>query len=465
MALSFTPEQERIFSSTESSLLINAYAGCAKTTTLVEYANRHPKTKFLYLAFNRAIRDEAAEKFPENTRCVTTHSLAYSHIGKLYKSKLANSLKPISIVDLFDGDMALTGFALDTVNRYIISSYKHIDERTLVCGELPRGQVLDAARKLWNSMCDPSEGAPMLHDGYLKLYHLMQKNIEGVDTIFFDEAQDANPLTLDIVERQPVKKIIVGDHYQSIYAFRGAVNAMTNFKPDAHYRLTTSFRFGDGIATLASGILYDWRGERTPLHGKGPRETRWQVDRKGPVTYIARTNAELFRKAVAVAYGRESFGYVGGIAGYRLDTIADAYTLSRGGRVRDPLLSRFKSWTSVVTYANAMDDVELRSIIRIMEEFSDDIPRHIQKIRSRATDHGNIMLTTAHKAKGLEWQNVILLDDFKELRIIDGTPPDPQEVNLIYVGVTRAIEALECNASLMEWIRSKSVAAKPKIKN
>lgn len=54
-----------------------------------------------------------------------------------------------------------------------------------------------------------------------------------------------------------------------------------------------------------------------------------------------------------------------------------------------------------------------------------------------------IILTTAHKSKGLEWPNVLLLKDFQEL-MKDDTPIDPSDIepdefNLIYVAMTRAI--------------------------
>ena len=40
-------------------LKIVAYAGTGKTTVLLEYARARPSKKYLYLAFNTSVRDEA----------------------------------------------------------------------------------------------------------------------------------------------------------------------------------------------------------------------------------------------------------------------------------------------------------------------------------------------------------------------------------------------------------------------
>ncbi len=42
----------------------------------------------------------------------------------------------------------------------------------------------------------------------------------------------------DIVNSQRVSKILVGDKHQQIYAFRGAVNAMTKIDATVTYYLT-----------------------------------------------------------------------------------------------------------------------------------------------------------------------------------------------------------------------------------
>ncbi|PKS77787.1 UvrD-helicase domain-containing protein, partial [Klebsiella pneumoniae] len=96
---------------------------------------------------------------------------------------------------------------------------------------------------------------PMVHDGYLKLYQLSHPNLSlRYQVILFDEAQDANPVTSDIVIRQRSRTILVGDVHQQIYLFRGANDAMNNprFSNADQLYLTHSFRFGPNVAMVAN---------------------------------------------------------------------------------------------------------------------------------------------------------------------------------------------------------------------
>jgi len=64
--MKLTPEQIEIINyemKDGESILIRAYAGAAKTTTLVEYAKARPNLNFIYLAFNKSVAEEAKAKF------------------------------------------------------------------------------------------------------------------------------------------------------------------------------------------------------------------------------------------------------------------------------------------------------------------------------------------------------------------------------------------------------------------
>ncbi len=92
-----------------------------------------------------------------------------------------------------------------------------------------------------------------------------------------------------------------------------------------------------------------------------------------------------------------------------------------------------------------MEDFELSSVCKVVKKYTTSIPGHVDRIMEQAVDasQAGILLTTAHKSKGLEWSNVLLMDDFhplvKEERIIDPAGVDPDEFNLIYVAMTRAM--------------------------
>ncbi|HAP0214971.1 TPA: UvrD-helicase domain-containing protein, partial [Escherichia coli] len=59
MSLTPTDEQSAIIHWQGQKLVVNAFAGTGKTSTLVQYALANPGSRMLYLAYNRAVRDEA----------------------------------------------------------------------------------------------------------------------------------------------------------------------------------------------------------------------------------------------------------------------------------------------------------------------------------------------------------------------------------------------------------------------
>jgi F-box protein 18 (helicase) len=228
------------------------------------------------------------------------------------------------------------------------------------------------------------------HDGYLKLYQMEKPVLRGFDLIAVDEAQDLNPCTFDIVCRQSVPVVMVGDAAQAIYSFRGSTNALTLFEADERLPLTRSFRFGRGIAQLANALLGHFRhGFDQPLVGAGaPQRTRFTVDTGKAFAVIARTNAVVFEEAVAFLDLNRRFHFVGGTEGYKLEKALDAYRLWVGerGLMRDPYLRSFGSFDELVGLAEASEEPELRQLVRVVCDYGHQIPRLIEDIRSRHTD-------------------------------------------------------------------------------
>src|SRR5574344_175692 len=95
-----TEEQMEVVYSEADNTYVKARAGTGKTTTLAEFVRIRKKDKFLYLVYNKAIKDEASAKFPENTNVQTIHSLAYSVFGEKYADKLSDEIK---VIDIFKG--------------------------------------------------------------------------------------------------------------------------------------------------------------------------------------------------------------------------------------------------------------------------------------------------------------------------------------------------------------------------
>lgn len=81
-----------------------------------------------------------------------------------------------------------------------------------------------------------------------------------------------------------------------------------------------------------------------------------------------------------------------------------------------------------------------------------------------ADDECDFVVSTAHKAKGREWPQVRLMDDFlKSLPKKEGGQPtatvDPSELRLLYVALTRAQDVLEVPSGLMEFLNTGKLPA------
>lgn len=481
-ALALTDEQKRIVACDllpGESLKVVAFAGTGKTSTLVAYAKARPGLRFLYLAFNKSVQMEAARRFPANVTARTSHSLAYRLKGYPHKDRLVSGFKAGAVMDALGlARFEDAKFTIDTLYRYLISAApkvakQHVPYPAKVFYEQRREPMPDfvaLANRLGRLMCDGSdERIGMIHDGYLKLFQLADP-VLPYDCILLDEAQDINPVTVAIVMAQarsgralkPASIILVGDTHQQIYGFRGAKDILENIKTTKTLFLTRSFRFDDKVARIANMVLGIFKGEQKKVvgtpGGKADRP-KWDPD---CYTVIARTNATVFDKAVQLCRTRK-IAFVGGIDGYRLQTIRDVYYLyaHQPERITDPFIKRFADYGDLKNYVAAVEDLELQSVCRVVENYNFSIPRLVRMIHEQAVEPeaAQVLLTTAHKAKGMEWPNVHLMGDFQSLiakdGLVDPKTLEPDEFNLVYVALTRAMSRLrfDADSTIPEFIR------------
>lgn len=466
-----TDEQAQIIRSKAPVIVTRALAGTGKTTTLRGFTAARPDQKFLYLVFNKANQNEAKASFPRNTTPMTSHALAFKAIGHQYQRKLGD-LKPVFISRYFGVDTRMAAEIGRLIHRFTSSP-----ETTFSDMRLSRADqnIAHYAERLWQAMCDRSnETIKMTHDGYLKLFAIGGADVHDFDSILFDEAQDANPITAMIVARLARRQIsagnggqlvIVGDDNQSIYGFRGAVNALDQFRGEP-FSLTKGFRFGQAVADAANAVLAQTR-EPLRLQGLGGPSMvhHREIKPKGAYTYLARTNADVLYHALETK--DEPLHFVGGIETYRVNRVLDAHALTRGdrSRIEDTEIRQFTSLAELTAYADQAEDPEMQGIVRLVEEYRDALPNMIATLRKRAAcpvNEARIMLTTAHRSKGLEWDNVILGEFFDWGKYKDALTKGEgaryrEELNLLYVATTRARKNLVSNTALRAAMREEGL--------
>ena len=114
-------------------------------------------------------------------------------------------------------------------------------------------------------------------------------------------------------------------------------------------------------------------------------------------------------------------------------------------------------------YAETVDDKELKVKIKMVEKYGHKIPNLVAAIHAKSVKNlsdADIVLTTAHKSKGLEFENVYLTDDFVDMfpKIDEETKltiePEREEINLLYVAITRAEKSLSVSDKLVSWFKA-----------
>jgi superfamily I DNA/RNA helicase len=477
--MELTKEQYAIINST-GNIKINAVAGSGKTTTIIEYAKTRPtNSKILYLAFNKSVKIEAEKKFASkglsNVKVETAHSLAYKHIvlAKKYKVR-SQGYKTHEIKELLGiqgGNEKNSEYIVaNHINRFIsyfcnsdkqkVQDLNYLDvvhDNKAKAFVTTYYEYIENQTRLLLSKMDKGE-IDITHDFYLKKFQLSNPSL-NFDYILFDEGQDASPAMLDVFLNQKAIKVIVGDMYQQIYGWRFAINSLekTNFKT---YQLTTSFRFSQEIANLATAIL-DWKkhlGEHNTVTISGLGNSKNYKSK----AVLARTNLGLLLKAIEYVTEKEDIKQIyfeGNINSYTYAedgaSLYDVLNLYAGKKhlIKDKLIKTMVNVDELKEYIEKTDDLQLGMMVEIVKEYGNKIPDIIKVIKDKHVsdldkDKAQMVFSTIHRCKGMEYDSIQLVNDFlseeKLKDLISGVKEQDlnkerlnEEINLLYVAVTR----------------------------
>lgn len=439
-----------------SDYAIQAPPGSGKTFLLLALA-RKMKGYGLSVSFNKLLAIEASKKFSQSTQCKTGHSLAYGAVGYKYKKRL-RKLTGKHLADTQDiGDWSFYNnpankgyLILNTIRKYCYSadktfSFKHLPKLPIIEDhklDTMRLDLLEQAQNIFDKMADLNNDISITHDIYLKLWALTEPTINK-DYIFFDEYQDSNPVIAQVIKSQSCQKIFVGDQFQQIYAWRGAVNALQEESLTKLY-ITQSFRFGEEIARLTNQIIqsyYPHNFTYKPFHGN--QDIQSQVS-YSPINNInctiCRTNKGVIAETINSLEHNKSVHILGGTQPltYLINSI---FQLKAKGFTNHPDLFLFSSFIDLKEYADSPMGGDLKPVLKLLEIYGRERLLNILESTQQNASNAEITITTAHKSKGLEWSNVRLANDFKI-----PTPdimPSQEETNILYVAASRALHKLD----------------------
>ena len=476
MSFQPTPEQQAIYDAalTGKHLVIEAGAGSGKTTTLRGIATLPQMLKRgAYFAYNRAVANDAADSFPLHVRCKTGHGFCYGYVIQRSPWMVGRLRLPAQNGRVRAGILGLRGpthiasgvaplapsqvarIALDTVRRFCFSgddtlTKRHVPRQEGILGlhhPAVQAAILPVAVKAWEDILSPTGQLRWEHDFYVKMAQLAGVHF-GAEYLFLDEAQDSNGVTVAIARTQAAggtQVITVGDRMQTLYAWRGAENGMDALDGGRLF-LTKSFRFGHTIAAEANKWL-DALEADLRIKGHDPVDSVLAHLEPGQEdAVLCRTNAEAMRRVIAAhAAGRTVALVDGRNPGQQMLKLAEACDQFQAeGWTWHPELQGFNSWGEVLRYVDEDGGTELATGVKLIEEYgTDQIIDAVKRLTPE--ERASLVVSTAHRSKGREWDRVRIADDFREPKPDEtgAVELDRNEGMLAYVAVTRAKKVLD----------------------
>lgn len=493
-----TPEQTAIIDAAcgPGNLMVTAYAGCGKTTTLVSMAQALPRdTAGLALAFNVKIAKELSERFPDNFTVKTMNGLGHkawsSAIGKFCKvddRKLGRLVTSearkagIELGDDWDEVRQLVSAAM--LSGIVPAKYsrKGLLPDTLAnwkdlgpVGE-PTDNMVELSRGVLIASIEEAFAGTISYDDQIYMPTMFEGSWPRYPLVMVDEAQDLSPLNHIMVQRVAAGRlIVVGDPKQAIYAFRGADSqSMSKLralrKEWIDLPLHQTFRCPRVLVqraeshapgfraheSNAEGRITDLRGHATKENPAGIIPTwNWSMVPPGEAFVLCRNTAPLLSLAFKLIRQGTGVVMMGRDIGKGLVALSKKIVPKADASVAECKL-KITEWMETecdTLRANGKEEkvsaVQDRGecLLAVCEaegvRNAGDLRKRLEDLFAR--DRGSVTLATIHRSKGLERDVVVHLDPWRipskyaKRALSLGDPSQmEQEKNLRYVCETRA---------------------------
>jgi len=477
-----TPEQSAILEATKSSkdnLLVQALAGAAKTSTLVRIAEVLPGRPILSVAFNKRIADEMTARLPQHCVAKTLNAIGHrawgEYIGErltLNKDKMADILRSLELSageqeqlrEVF-GDVIqlakrakLYGYIPD--DRYDEALHL-IDRETLqevFAEEEYDGLAWALLDDLLSRSITQAFRGTIDYDDQLYMSTLFGAQLPRFPLTLVDEAQDLSPLNHQMIAHLVGDRriIAVGDSFQSIYGFRGAVsdgmNVLRTRFQMREFRLSVSFRCPRAIIRAAwkRAPYMKWaegapEGEIRNLTRSSGTSYSWGVELlPRACAIICRNNAPLLALGLRLLRAGRPVQLRGFDISKRLVKILREF--GDHAMPREELLAHLNRWRQHKLAEAKLSEASIEdryACLVVFAEATGTLGEAIAHAERLFAAEGPIELLSGHKSKGLEWDNVFHLDPWRvPSKYATRGEELEQELNLEYVITTRAKQSL-----------------------
>mgnify|MGYP003109625649 FL=1 len=459
-----TNEQIEIWNEMENGdghLVIFAGAGTGKTYTIVE-GSKLLNGKMAFLCFNKSIQTELADRLPDNVEAKTFHALGFAALRNSGIRTKVNNFKVKNICDELLGKdfnaaavrklvSLVKGSRIDPNNKGEI--YSLIDSYDINFGSDREESISVESIPTILEMCK-NRTHEIDFDDMIWLPLELDIPFPTFDTVFVDEAQDFNEMQREMILKcvNGGRCIVVGDPNQAIYGFRGAdSDSMEIFCNELEksprglkkFPLSLSWRCPVNVVKEANRYVKEFYANTDAENGT--------VIENAPFSPVAgdmvlcRYNAPLvnaFYELIlagksAYVLGRDmTKGLINGVKKITKN-------MSMGSdEFLELLMEDFRyNYNRLIALekenqANNLEDrVNCLKIFATKATTVGGIISEIERVFD-GNENGEIMLSTVHKAKGLESNNVYVLAT-ERMPHPKATNPK-EERNICYVAITRA---------------------------
>lgn len=456
-----TDEQTHILDlvrTTDDNLMLNALAGCGKTSTL-ELIERATKVKpILYLVFNKRNKEEAEGKMLSTTTVRTFNGIGHriwdaacngvtlnpKKSNEILRQIISEAPKPAQQELWASYWQVIGGVAMAKAIGYVPDSKfpnaKRLATRTELSHHLeeePDDLTLDLIDAVLLASIKASYAGSIDYNDQIYMPALFGGTFPKFPLVFVDEYQDLNPVNHAMLNKLVRHRLVgVGDPWQNIYGFRGAKQGGMQ-EAKAKFSMTScdlsvSFRCPKAVVESARWRVPHFKWIKPGGHVE--HLNRLDVnDLSDNAAIICRNNAPLFKLGMQLLSAGRPVTVAGSDIGPRL--VGIMRKLGDEDASRNEVLTAIEAWRVDKLAKESTTANDLADCMRVFAGFGSTLSKAIAVAEHLFAQRGGLQLLTGHKAKGLEYDTVYLLDPWL-------IREDEQDLNLRYVMQTRSASHL-----------------------
>lgn len=387
MSIQFNQAQLKAIYAADPNIVVVAPPGSGKTAVLCgavqEYACLHPTHAITAITFTRKAATELSWKIGNSkVRTGTIHSWSWHQLDKLgakygFSVEVMEEDEMRRIMQKIAYQKNLKFVNIYQLYNYIVGNIKTLDLDDNIVKKYEKIKAHYIQYKQDNGLYDFTD----LPQYLLNVLNEYDEEIYDIDAFFVDEFQDVDIVQFEIFNKICArKKFFIGDFRQSIYGFNGALEDIFERLSSAGfkiYNLEVNYRSKQSIMDVADSFRDSYEGKECFITD---------------LRYLRRSEIMCDRGPGGNVYFIDKNGYclTAGNAEYDDPRYIVRYLLGIPG-------------TMVLCRTN----------------------KQVRKFQALGIDN----CSTVHQAKGLEYDNVILVD-----MVVNNI----EELNIAYVGMTRA---------------------------